>query len=266
MAKLAPRLSPAQIAEVIKTAWDDQPPFNKVLTTHGLLPGQVIALLKRMDAREAILGLLGRLQRVVPQAQRGRGARPPSPPEGIAGQSAERPEDDAEVPPQRSALQQGGHAGGQQLQFGQGPGVGPDDGEPGGQPALESPHRRAPPRERNAPGDDHHGQQGRSPAGPQRDVGMAQRAVERGLYLSFAGTVTFSSAKGLRDALSIVPLDRVLVETDAPYLTPHPWRGAANAPYLVPVTVRAMAHVLGVAVPTLCQAIAANSERLYGPW
>lgn len=47
MAKLAPRLSPAQIAEVIKTAWDDQPPFNKVLTTHGLLPGQVIALLKR---------------------------------------------------------------------------------------------------------------------------------------------------------------------------------------------------------------------------
>jgi TatD DNase family protein len=98
------------------------------------------------------------------------------------------------------------------------------------------------------------------------DVGMAQRAVERGLCLSFAGTVTFSSAKGLRDALSVVPLDRVLVETDAPYLTPHPWRGAANAPYLVPVTVRAMAHVLGVAVPTLCQAIAANSERLYGPW
>jgi len=98
------------------------------------------------------------------------------------------------------------------------------------------------------------------------DLLMAKRAVEAGLYLSFAGPVTFKSSKGLRDALSVVPLDRVLVETDAPYLTPHPWRGAPNASYLVPITVRAMASVLGVAVPTLCQAIAANSERVYGSW
>ncbi len=98
------------------------------------------------------------------------------------------------------------------------------------------------------------------------DLLMAKRAVEAGLYLSFAGPVTFKSSKGLRDALSVVPLDRVLVETDAPYLTPHPWRGAPNASYLVPITVRAMASVLGVAVPTLCQAIAANSERVYGRW
>lgn len=98
------------------------------------------------------------------------------------------------------------------------------------------------------------------------DVAMAHRAVDAGYHLSFAGTVTFTNAKGLREALSVVPLDRLLVETDAPYLTPHPWRGARNSPYLVPVTVRTMAAVLGVAVPTLCQAITENSERLYGPW
>jgi TatD DNase family protein len=98
------------------------------------------------------------------------------------------------------------------------------------------------------------------------DISMARECVERGYLLSFAGTVTFKNAKALRDALSVVPLDQVLVETDAPYLTPAPWRGAANAPYLVPLTVRAMAGVLGVAVPTLCQAISETSERVYGPW
>jgi TatD DNase family protein len=98
------------------------------------------------------------------------------------------------------------------------------------------------------------------------DVTMAQECAERGYYLSFAGTVTFKNAKGLRDALSVTPLDRLLVETDAPYLTPHPYRGAVNAPHLVPLTVRAMAATLGVAVPTLCQALSDNSERVYGPW
>ena len=98
------------------------------------------------------------------------------------------------------------------------------------------------------------------------DMAVARACVERGYHLSFAGTVTFKNAKGLRDALSIVPLDRLLVETDAPYLTPSPWRGATNAPYLVPLTVRAMAGVLGVAVPILCEALSANSEAVYGPW
>jgi TatD DNase family protein len=98
------------------------------------------------------------------------------------------------------------------------------------------------------------------------DVSMARLCVERGYYLSFAGTVTFKNARGLRDALSVAPLDRILVETDAPYLAPAPWRGATNAPYLVPLTVRAMAGVLGVAVPTLCQAVSASSEAVYGPW
>lgn len=98
------------------------------------------------------------------------------------------------------------------------------------------------------------------------DLTMAQECAERGYHLSFAGTVTFKNAHGLRDALSVTPLDRLLVETDAPYLTPHPHRGAINAPHLVPLTVRAMAATLGVAVPTLCEALSANSERVYGPW
>lgn len=98
------------------------------------------------------------------------------------------------------------------------------------------------------------------------DMAMARTCIERGYYLSFAGTVTFKNAAGLRDALAITPLEQLLVETDAPYLAPVPWRGAANAPYLVPLTVRLMAGVLGVAVPTLCEAISTNSERVYGPW
>lgn len=98
------------------------------------------------------------------------------------------------------------------------------------------------------------------------DVEMARLCVERGYYLSFAGTVTFKNARDLRNALAVVPLTQVLVETDAPYLTPMPWRGSTNAPYLVPLTVRRMADVLGVAVPTLCAAVSANSERIYGPW
>ncbi|MFV0464231.1 MAG: TatD family hydrolase [Nostocoides sp.] len=95
---------------------------------------------------------------------------------------------------------------------------------------------------------------------------MARACVERGYLLSFAGTVTFKSARGLRDALAVVPMDRVLVETDAPYLTPVPWRGATNAPALIPLTVRSMATVLGVAVASLCQAMSETSEATYGPW
>ncbi|MEO7071372.1 MAG: TatD family hydrolase [Nostocoides sp.] len=98
------------------------------------------------------------------------------------------------------------------------------------------------------------------------DVRMARECVDRGYLLSFAGTVTFKNTQSLRSALSVVPLEHILVETDAPYLTPAPWRGATNAPYLIPLTVRVMAGVLGVAIPTLCQALSDNAERLYGPW
>jgi len=98
------------------------------------------------------------------------------------------------------------------------------------------------------------------------DVEMARRAVDAGYFLSFAGTVTFKNAAGLRDALAVTPLDRLQVETDAPYLTPTPHRGRPNASYLVPHTVRAMAQVLAVDVPTLCRALDATAEDLYGPW
>ena len=98
------------------------------------------------------------------------------------------------------------------------------------------------------------------------DMAMARECVERGYFLSFSGTVTFKGAGSLRDALAVIPLDQVLVETDAPFLTPHPHRGAANASYLIPLTVRVMAMVLNVSVPTMCEALSANAERLYGPW
>jgi TatD DNase family protein len=98
------------------------------------------------------------------------------------------------------------------------------------------------------------------------DTAMADHCVARGWWLSFAGTVTFKNAQGLRDALAVTPLDRVLVETDAPFLTPTPYRGRPNASYLVPHTVRAMAEVLGVDEGTLCAAIAANTEAAFGSW
>lgn len=98
------------------------------------------------------------------------------------------------------------------------------------------------------------------------DLSTARESVERGYYLSFAGTVTFKNARTLRDALTVTPLFQLLVETDAPYLTPSPHRGATNASYLVPHTIRAMAGVLNVDVPTLCRAVSENSERVYGPW
>ena len=98
------------------------------------------------------------------------------------------------------------------------------------------------------------------------DRAMAEHCVRRGWWLSFAGTVTFKNATGLREALAAVPPDRVLVETDAPYLTPMPYRGRPNASYLVPHTVRAMAEVLAVGEDDLCTAIAANTEAAFGAW
>ncbi len=98
------------------------------------------------------------------------------------------------------------------------------------------------------------------------DIHFARLAVDRGYLLSFAGTVTFKNAQPLRDALSVVPIEQVLLETDAPYLTPSPWRGATNAPFLLPLTARVAAGVLGVSVSELCGAVSATSERVYGPW
>ncbi|WKN49243.1 TatD family hydrolase [Nocardioides sp. Arc9.136] len=99
------------------------------------------------------------------------------------------------------------------------------------------------------------------------DAAFARACLDRGAYLSFAGTVTFRNAQPLRDALVVTPRDRVLVETDAPYLTPHPHRGQVNASYLVPLTVRAMAEVRGDDLEDLCVAIDASTEEAFGgPW
>ena len=93
---------------------------------------------------------------------------------------------------------------------------------------------------------------------------FARACLDRGAYLSFAGTVTFKNAQPVRDALGVTPRDRLLVETDAPYLTPMPYRGRPNASYLVPVTVRAMAEARGDDLTTLCEAIDANTEMAFG--
>jgi len=98
------------------------------------------------------------------------------------------------------------------------------------------------------------------------DAELARRCVDQGWYLSFSGSVTFSSARDLRAALHEVPLDRLLLESDAPYLAPHPHRGRPNAPYLVAATARAVAAELGVGLAQLCAAVSATSEDLYGPW
>ncbi len=95
---------------------------------------------------------------------------------------------------------------------------------------------------------------------------MARFCADQGWYLSFAGTITFANAGELRAALRAVPVEQVLVETDAPYLTPHPFRGRRNASYLMPLTVRRMAAELGQDEAVLCTRLEATSEALYGPW
>jgi TatD DNase family protein len=96
------------------------------------------------------------------------------------------------------------------------------------------------------------------------DAAFARACLDRGAYLSFAGTVTFKNAEPLRAALRATPLDRILVETDAPFLTPMPHRGRTNASYLVPLTVRSMAATRKQDLTELCVAIEANTEAAFG--
>ncbi|MFE5556283.1 TatD family hydrolase [Streptomyces sp. NPDC056544] len=95
------------------------------------------------------------------------------------------------------------------------------------------------------------------------DADMARECAAAGYYMSFAGTVTFKNAAPLREALAVAPLELVLVETDAPYLTPAPYRGRPNAPYLIPLTVRAMAAVRDIDEDTMARALAANTARAF---
>ncbi|WP_129668382.1 TatD family hydrolase [Phytoactinopolyspora endophytica] len=98
------------------------------------------------------------------------------------------------------------------------------------------------------------------------DAAMARHCAERGWFLSFAGPVTFKNAESLRSALREVPLEQVLVETDAPFLTPHPFRGRPNASYLVPLTVRSVAEVLGRDLEETCSMIQTSTSRAFGSW
>jgi TatD DNase family protein len=95
------------------------------------------------------------------------------------------------------------------------------------------------------------------------DVAMAARCVEAGYVLSFSGTVTFRNAPALRAAALLVPVDQLLVETDAPFLTPHPYRGRPNEPYCAAYTVRALADLRGVSVAELAKTMNANAERVF---
>lgn len=98
------------------------------------------------------------------------------------------------------------------------------------------------------------------------DAEFATEVSDAGWYLSFAGTVTFKNAGALREALEVVPRSRILIETDAPYLTPTPWRGRPNSSYLLPHTLRFMAEHLGTDASALAEQIASNTEAVYGQW
>jgi TatD DNase family protein len=98
------------------------------------------------------------------------------------------------------------------------------------------------------------------------DAAMAKRCADAGYLMSFAGNVTFSSAQPLRDAAAAAPLELILVETDAPFLTPVPNRGKPNSPAMVAHTLRAIAEVKHVDVAEMCAAVTAAAERAFGPW
>lgn len=93
---------------------------------------------------------------------------------------------------------------------------------------------------------------------------MARACVDAGWLLSLSGTVSFRNARELREAAVHIPNDLLLVETDAPFLTPHPYRGAPNESYCLPYTVRALAEVVGRPAEDLAQETSQNAARAYG--
>jgi len=93
---------------------------------------------------------------------------------------------------------------------------------------------------------------------------MARTCVDTGYVLSFAGPVTFKNAPSLREAAALVPDGQLLVETDAPFLTPHPHRGRANEPYCLPWTVRGLAHVRGVSAERVADSARRTAEAVFG--
>jgi TatD DNase family protein len=96
------------------------------------------------------------------------------------------------------------------------------------------------------------------------DLELARRCADAGWFTSFAGTATFRNATELRQAAAWMPADLVLVETDAPFLTPHPYRGRPNEPYCIPHTVRDLAELRDEPAERLAATSAANAERVFG--
>jgi TatD DNase family protein len=96
------------------------------------------------------------------------------------------------------------------------------------------------------------------------DAAMAAECVAAGYLLSFSGVLTFKNAPALRAALEVTPLDQVLVETDAPFLTAHPFRGRPNAPYLIPLVVRAISQLKGIPESVVCATISGTGRRVFG--
>jgi TatD DNase family protein len=98
------------------------------------------------------------------------------------------------------------------------------------------------------------------------DAVMARECIDKGYILSFAGTVTFKNAPQLREAIKLVPLDQLLVETDSPFLAPTPHRGALNTPAQIPNILRYIAAERNEPLAELANAISANAERIFGPF
>jgi TatD DNase family protein len=96
------------------------------------------------------------------------------------------------------------------------------------------------------------------------DSAMARQCVDAGWWLSLSGTVSFRNARALREAAALIPTEQLLVETDAPFLTPHPHRGMPNEPYCLPYTVRALAELLERSPEELARITADNARRVYG--
>jgi TatD DNase family protein len=92
---------------------------------------------------------------------------------------------------------------------------------------------------------------------------LARACADAGYHMSFAGPVTFRNAGELREAAALAPVELLLVETDAPFLTPHPHRGRANEPYCLPWTVRGLAEARGEDVEAVADSTRRNTERVY---
>ena len=97
------------------------------------------------------------------------------------------------------------------------------------------------------------------------DMAVAKAALNLGFYISFSGILTFKSAQAIRDVAALVPMDRLLIETDSPYLAPVPYRGKTNNPSYVPFVAQTLAALKGCDVETMAKVSSANFDALFHP-